>query len=154
MLKIKKFRHAAIVVNDLETMLEFYVETLGFVLKRKFEIESDDFRKGVGMPDAKAKVAHLSLPDSDIEIEIFEYKDKLQASEKINRPNYPGYRHIAFIVKDLDESYRELKEKGLRFYSEPITIKEPEMIAGFRFVYFNDPEGNIIELNQLPDGKG
>jgi hypothetical protein len=24
-------------------------------------------------------------------------------------------------------------------------------VAGFQFVYFRDPEGNIVELNQLPD---
>lgn len=153
MINIKSFRHVAIVVNNLETMLAFYTKTLGFILKRKFEVESEDFRKGIGMPNAKAKAAHLALPDLDIEIEMFEFAEKIEAVEKGTGSNCPGYRHIALIVENLEESYEELKTKGIRFYSEPILMKEPENVAGFRFVYFNDPEGNIIELNQLPRNK-
>lgn len=141
MLKIKSFRHMAIVVNNLETMLEFYAKTLGFVLKKKFEVESEDFRKGIGLPDAKAKAAHLTLPNSEIEIEMFEFAKKIEAVEKGQQSNCPGYRHIALVVENLEESYQELKTKGIKFYSESILMKEPENVAGFRFVYFNDPEG-------------
>lgn len=149
-MKIKKFRHVAIIVNNIEKMIEFYVGTLGFVLKRKFEIASDEFRKGVGIAESCAKVAHLTLPNSDIEIEIFEYEKKPEAIEGVKKANTLGYRHIALIVEDIEESYKLLKQKGLCFYSEPICIKEPKEVAGFKFAYFNDPEGNIIELNQLP----
>ena len=55
-------------------------------------------------------------------------------------------------MDDLKESWRELKEKGISFLSEPIAVKEPKEVAGFQFVYFLDPEGNIIELNELPSG--
>jgi catechol 2,3-dioxygenase-like lactoylglutathione lyase family enzyme len=71
--------------------------------------------------------------------------------EKASIANMIGYRHIAFIVDDLDKSFEILKGNGVEFFSEPITVSEPESVKGFRFVYFRDPEGNIIELNKLPE---
>jgi hypothetical protein len=54
-------------------------------------------------------------------------------------------------VSNLQDAYSELKTKGIAFISEPITVKEPKEVAGFQFVYFRDPEGNIVELNQIPE---
>lgn len=59
-------------------------------------------------------------------------------------------RHIALAIEDIDEAYRQLKELGIEFISEPICVTDPPSLAGFKFAYFKDPEGNIIELNQLP----
>jgi glyoxylase I family protein len=67
--------------------------------------------------------------------------------------NVSGYRHIAFVVSDLDAGYQKLHDAGnIEILSEPVTMTTPRSIAGFRFVYFRDPEGNIIELNELPVG--
>ena len=151
MINVTKFRHVAIVVEDLDRMINFYVDVLGFELKREIEIESDDFRRGVGLPDAKAKGAHLIVPNSDVEIEMFEFKEQIERNSELSLANHPGYRHIALIVDNLEETYECLEKEGIEFYSEPIHVKEPANVAGFRFVYFKDPEGNIIELNQLPN---
>lgn len=150
MIKVNKFRHIAIIVNDFDKMIDFYSKILGFEVLRIFEIETEDFRKGVGISDAKAKVAHLSIPGNGVEIEMFEYSQKRERMEDLSIANAPGFRHMAFFVDNLEEAYESLKENGIEFYSEPILVKEPESVAGFRFVYFKDPEGNIIELNQLP----
>ncbi len=153
MINIEKFRHIAIIVRDLQKMIEFYTHTLGFNIKRTFEIESDDFGKGVNIPDAKAKGTHLIHPNSNIEIELFEFINNSTPNNTPSIANAPGYRHIAFIVDDLEQSYKILEEKGMEFFSEPITVKEPKEVAGFKFVYFKDPEGNIIELNKLPENE-
>jgi len=41
-------------------MIDFYTGLLGFNVKRKFEIEADDFRKGIAIPNAKAMGARLT----------------------------------------------------------------------------------------------
>ena len=146
MIKIKKFRHIGLVVNDFEKMLDFYSIILGFKILKNFEISSSDFREGVGINNAKAKVAHLQISE-DVELEMFEYNETLRCSNK-NKANAEGFRHIALFVENLNESYTYLKSKNIEFISEPITINEPVTVAGFKFVYFRDPEGNIIELNQ------
>lgn len=146
MIKIKKFRHVGIVVNNFEKMLDFYSNTLGFKVLKKFEIESSDFRKGVGICNAKAKVAHLAITES-VDLEMFEYNENIICQNKDNA-NTEGFSHIALYVENLEETYKYLEDKNIEFISEPITITEPITVAGFKFVYFKDPEGNIIELNQ------
>jgi glyoxylase I family protein len=148
-MKIERFRHVSIIVRDLEKMIDFYKDILGFSLIRKFNIQSEDFQKGIGIADAEAQGAHLSVPDSQFEIEMFQFK-KAVYFDSMLQANTQGYRHLAFIVDNLQESYNELQGKGVIFQSEPITVKDPKEVAGFQFVYFRDPEGNIIELNQLP----
>ena len=59
---------------------------------------------------------------------------------------------MALVVENLQETWKELEGKGISFLSEPIRVKEPKEVAGFQFVYFLDPEGNLIELNELPGG--
>lgn len=132
-------------------MINFYTKILGFETKRKFEIESEEFRVGVNIPGAKAKGAHLQHSNLEMEIELFEFIEGASDDVILSQANIHGYRHIAFVVEDLNRSYKELKENGIEFFSEPITIKKPANVAGFQFVYFKDPEGNIIELNKLPE---
>ena len=151
MLKIKKFRHVAIVVRDLDRMVNFYTQTLGFLVKRRFKIGNEDFRKGIRVPDAEAIVAHLMVPNSDVEIELLQFSEA-KKSLSPSPADTQGYRHFALVVENLQESWTKLKEKGIHFVSEPIAVKEPKEVAGFRFVYFLDPEGNIVELNELPKG--
>ena len=151
MINIRRFRHVAIIVEDLDRMVEFYTGVLGLKLKRDFEIESEEFRKGIGIRDAKARGAHLMVPDSNVEIELFQFIEKQSVKGKTSIANMIGYRHIAFIVDDLEKAVEILKRNGVEFFSEPITVNEPESVRGFRFVYFRDPEGNIIELNKLPE---
>jgi len=151
MVQIKKFRHVALVVRDLDKMVDFYAQALGFEVKRRFQIKSSDFQKGIGVPGAEAKGVHIIVPNSTVEIELFQFTVPPAPGYDSPLPaNQPGYRHIALIVDKLEEAYSELKTRGVTFLSEPIRVKEPKEVAGFQFVYFRDPEGNIVELNQLP----
>ena len=145
MINIQNLRHVAMVVNDLEVMLDFYTSILGFKLERSVDIESREFREGIDIQDARAKIAHLEIPHSDVRLEMFEFAEKRHSPDTHSAADLPGYRHIAFIVDDIEKSCAHLKEQGLEFSSEPITLTEPG--EDLRFVYFKDPEGNIIELN-------
>ena len=151
MINIKRFRHIALVVCDLEKMIDFYCHILGFKLKRRFEVKNEDFQKGVGIANAEAKGAHLTCPNSDVEMELFQFDTPQPETRRIPpSANQSGYRHIAFVVDNLQDAYSKLESKGLNFLSEPITMREPVEVAGFQFVYFQDPEDNIVELNELP----
>jgi catechol 2,3-dioxygenase-like lactoylglutathione lyase family enzyme len=132
-------------------MVNFYTQTLGFLVKRRFAIGNEDFRKGIGLSGAEAIVTHLTIPNSDVEIELLQFKETKNLLSP-SAANTQGYRHFALVVDDLKETWRDLNEKGISFLSEPIAVKEPKAVAGFQFVYFLDPEGNLIELNELPSG--
>ena len=148
--KINRLRHIAIVVNDLEMMIEFYTQFLDFKIKRRYFINGEEFQKGIGIPNASANGAHLSIPNCDVDLELLEFSGQTSKNTDFLLPDVYGFRHIAFAVNDLSECYNQLKSKGAKFISEPVMIKIPKELAGIQFVYLKDPEGNIIELSQLP----
>jgi glyoxylase I family protein len=148
--KINKLRHYAIVANNLNHMIDFYIQVLDFKIKKRFSISSAEFQKGIGIPNAEANGAHLVIPNSEVELELIEFKGNTAKNIVALPANTPGIRHIAFLINDLNDCYNQLKLKGIEFLSEPVTVKEPKELAGIKFVYFRDPEGNIIELSELP----
>ena len=150
---IQRFRHVAVVANDLNKLVDFYTQILGFEVKRRYEARGADFQKGIGVPGAEATVVHLTIPNSPAELELFQFAASVGSDARSAlAANQPGYRHMALIVDNLQDAYVELKAKGITFLSEPIIWHEPKELAGFQFIYFRDPEGNIVELNQLPEG--
>jgi glyoxylase I family protein len=60
-------------------------------------------------------------------------------------PTYPGWRHIAFMVDDLDAKLAEMGDDA-RITLGPLDMSE--FIDGMRVAWISDPEGNIVELNQ------
>ncbi len=56
-----------------------------------------------------------------------------------------GYRHMAFMVGNLDASLAELGN-AVELRLGPLDMGE--FIPGMRVAWVADPEGNIIELNQ------
>jgi catechol 2,3-dioxygenase-like lactoylglutathione lyase family enzyme len=57
-----------------------------------------------------------------------------------------GYGHWALTVADVDQEFKFLVSKGATVVSAPAAAVQP----GSRFAYVKDPEGNLIELIQLP----
>lgn len=51
-----------------------------------------------------------------------------------------GIRHIAFSVDDFEGARTSLRDAGVQFEPEPITL------PGLRLHFFRDPEGNFLHL--------
>lgn len=109
MVGVERFRHVGIIVRDLDLMVAFYTRTMGLTLKRTFEVESEAFAKGVGIPGARAKGAHLMMGET--KLELLQFLNNLDGSPKA-ATNVPGYRHVAFVVSDHDADYRKLRDAG------------------------------------------
>ena len=60
-------------------------------------------------------------------------------------PDYSGFRHLAFLVADLDEKLAEMGDDA-RITLGPLDMSQ--FIEGMRVAWIADPEGNIVELNQ------
>ncbi|MCP4482741.1 MAG: VOC family protein [bacterium] len=152
MINCKRLRHMAIVVDDIENIIDFYTKILGFKLRDRYKVESEDIRKGMGLPEAKAKGAHLIIPNSDVELELFEFGNNISKKPEEYLASHLGYRHMSILVENLKEIYDELQRKGVSFISAPVLVRDPACFKGFKFIYMKDPEGNIIELTELPEG--
>jgi catechol 2,3-dioxygenase-like lactoylglutathione lyase family enzyme len=68
----------------------------------------------------------------------------------VDRPHAPGLRHLAFTVSDIEALVAKLRERGVRFFSEVQTVPSAQVTYANdvrkRLVYFQDPEGNLLEL--------
>ena len=62
------------------------------------------------------------------------------------RPNFPeacGLRHVAFYVDSVEETAKELQQKGIE--TEPIRI---DSYTNKKYTFFKDPDGLPLELHE------
>ncbi|BCJ87045.1 VOC family protein [Effusibacillus dendaii] len=143
--------HINLVAYDLDVMLDFYRNVLGFEVIVQSEIANEAYCRGAGLPDASVKMARLRLPGSDFGVEMVQYNDLTAGKIGSSRPNQAGYRHMAFQVQNLEQSYQELMSQGASFVSPPLTDGRSASEQATRFCFLRDPEGNYIELMQVKD---
>jgi glyoxylase I family protein len=60
-------------------------------------------------------------------------------------PDYPGWRHLAFQVENVDAALAALGDQA-RITLGPLDFGE--VIPGWRTAWIADPEGNIVEISQ------
>ncbi|MEK3893713.1 VOC family protein [Bacillus sp. FSL W7-1354] len=123
---LESIHHIAIICSDYEASKTFYVDKLGL------EILSETYRK-----DWVSYKLDLSLNGRYV-IELFSFPDP---PERLTRPEAAGLRHLAFTVADLDQTVKELKQKGI--IAEPVRT-DPG--TGKRYTFFSDPDGLPLEL--------
>ena len=67
-------------------------------------------------------------------------------------------QHYAFLVSEpeFDEIFSRLREQGLAFWADPAQTKVGEINHhdGGRGVYFEDPNGHLLEIITRPYGSG
>ncbi|MEJ2622053.1 MAG: VOC family protein, partial [Candidatus Thiodiazotropha sp.] len=59
--------------------------------------------------------------------------------------NHIGFTHIAFEVDDVDQTLKLAMKHGGEMLGR-VTEKQVDGVGQLKFVYFRDPEGNIIEI--------
>jgi extradiol dioxygenase family protein len=66
--------------------------------------------------------------------------------------------HYAFLVSEaeFDEIFRRIKERGLDYYADPARRMKGEVNRhdGGRGVYWEDPNGHVLEIITRPYGSG
>lgn len=124
---LKNIHHVAIIVSDYKKAKEFYVKKLGFkVLRENYREDRADYK--------------LDLQMGDCELEIFAVRN---APERLSYPEACGLRHLAFRVEDIEQTVKELNEKGIE--TEPIRT---DLFTGEKMTFFKDPDGLPLELHE------
>lgn len=122
-----KIHHVAVIGSDYERSRHFYVDLLGFrIIRETHRSEQQDIK--------------LDLQLCDMELELF-IKAGCPA-----RPSYPeayGLRHLAFAVESVEDTAKELNERGIP--TEPIRI---DAVTGKKLTFFSDPDGLPLELHE------
>lgn len=138
--------HTTISTADLDRALGFYCDLLGFELKVKDGWETGDAQLDaiVGFEDSAARFAMVWTGNTHLE--FFEYQNpKPLPIDDERRVCDQGYTHICLDVTDIDSEYERLKEAGMEFTTAP------QSAFGARSTYGLDPDGNVIELQEILD---
>ena len=142
-----KFVHTNIVAKNWRTLSEFYIKVFGCKIKPpERRLSGAWLDKGTGLQDAKLEGVHLTMPgygDNGPTLEIFTYREMKES--KLLMANSIGFTHLAFEVEDVDKTLNEAIKNGAQLLGE-VTEKIIDEIGKLKFVYFRDPEGNIIEI--------
>lgn len=148
---IRAIHHVAISTPDLDRLIAFYRDVIGMDLVKVtgWERGSDEVDTIVGLPGSSARVAKLKLGNAYLE--LFQYLTPEGESQDPDRPvNNHGYTHFCLDVVDIDAEYERLSTAGMRFHCPPppATKQGP---GAQRATYGRDPDGNVIELQELID---
>ena len=81
-------------------------------------------------------------------MELIEYGNRPESSTAPVPNNYLGAAHVCFKVDDVRATKAELESKGVEFYSD-VNVVDSGPLAGWRWVYFSDPDGLALELVEV-----
>jgi catechol 2,3-dioxygenase-like lactoylglutathione lyase family enzyme len=145
---VKGLHHVGITVRDFGGAIGFYhgVLGLGFVNEPSPVFDDPALGPAVGVPGAALR--QVSLAAGDLIVELLEY---VRPESPVDVPlpqNAVGAQHVAFLVDDINAKKAELEGKGVRFLSD-VNVVDEGVLAGWRWVYFSDPEGNALELVEI-----
>src|SRR5689334_5021336 len=141
--RVKRLGHVGIWATDVASQTRFYRQVLGFNL-RATEIKSKD--EDVEFEDANT---YLSLGDEYHCLGIF--NDTRPTTSNGRHPvQHSRLHHIAFEVDtdaELAALAARLNQSGIELALEP---RDGNLETGDT-LWFNDPEGNRIEISVSPD---
>ncbi len=125
------FAHVAIGCKDPITTERFYTKYFGFKRARVISFDTEQ------IVFIKSGTAYL---------ELFQAKEESPVPQpEKDGPQYPGLRHLAFRVDNVDAMLKEMGDDA-KITLGPLNFDD--FIQGWRTVWVADPEGNIIEISQ------
>jgi len=113
--------HIALRAVDFPAMKTFYTQTLGFPV--------------VGSIPG-SEICFINIGGTTIEL------IPAQGAQSV-KPE-AGFSHLALEVDDVDATYAELVDKGIKF------AVLPRNAGDIRLAFFADPDGNELEIFQSP----
>jgi len=146
---IKAIFHVNINCSNFERSLEFY-KMLGFKVAIEIpEGGSDAMSTGLGVEGAVAHAAIMTLGDDPrgTRLDLIEWKNPRDEAKPYGRLNHLGIARVALYTKELRKVYQELKDKGVKFVSEPVVLNSGAAKA--LFACFHDPDGTYLELIEI-----
>ena len=140
---IKRLRHAALVVSDMEEALPFYRDKMGFKVTMDFTISGEHWDKMFLCPDVKIRIVYF-----DVDIELAQFIHPTDGRPYDMRPWDIGSTLFIFEVDDLEKTYGELVSRGVEFYAPPIIDEVPGKGTA-PVAHIKGPDGVRLSILQL-----
>ena len=110
--------------------------------------KSAAFLTGIlGLPDATTFGPFLVVPlSNDVSLDFGQREDEISST------------HYAFLLSEaeFDAVFARICERGLRYWADPYKehVGEINHRDGGRGIYFDDPDGHVLEILTRPYGSG
>lgn len=134
-------------VSDLDRSLDFYQRATGFRIQSEDTVSGDQAMDRLYCADAISfRRAILQAPNMLLELYEFEENSGKPTS---NMPvEGPGMTHTCYQTPSSQSGYDRFKQAGARILS---TGAEPIDLGGYgvTYAYAHDPDGNMLEMEQL-----
>ncbi len=142
--------HTGITVSDLERSVQFYRDTLGLQLVVEPTLPSggDELSRALDVPEANLRLAVFRIGQASLE--LLQYLNPVSPLDAPAPLHALGAMHVAFRVSDIEAEVTRLASQGVRF-NGPIQENTEGPLAGWRWVYFRDPDGISLELIEVAD---
>ncbi|WP_062072508.1 VOC family protein [Demequina sediminicola] len=141
--------NVGIAVRDIDAAIEFFTD-LGLSVVGRDTISGTWADTAVGLDGNHAKIAMLSTPDGNGQIELFEYLNPAAIETEPTVPHQIGMHRVAFSVDDIDEALAICARhdchplRGVANYEDV-----------YKLTYVRGPSGIIVMLAQdlRPSGR-
>jgi methylmalonyl-CoA/ethylmalonyl-CoA epimerase len=135
-LRIGKIHHVAIIVRDLEAVLDLYRDRLGLTVETVMPIPYD--RVTIGF-----------LPVGEVKIELVQPDDDTTGAAKFLEARGEGFHHVCFEVPDIQAALDKLAADGLQLIDKTARKGAEGPVA---FVHPKSCHGVLVELIEAPGG--
>lgn len=150
---ISPVHHASLTVADLDRAVAFYESVLGMRTAMTSTLDEETCIGYLRLPPGTTgRMAMLQSGRSIVGgLELLEFMPAPANPTPPKRPGDPGLWMVAFEVigESLADAHDRLAACGVRFWGE-ITIARLAAHPPFPMLLFEDPDGNLLELIQLP----
>lgn len=142
--------HVGLCVPDLDAAAAWYCDVFGFeLLEAPRALAGTDERSARVLRDVfgasfrSARIAQLGIA-GDVGLELFEFVDP--PTSRPVEPSYfhAGVSHVCFQTAELEATIERVRAKGGKVRTE-VWRERPGL--PHRFVHFEDPFGNLLELH-------
>jgi len=145
---IRGIHHPSITTGNLDRLMPFYQNLLGFQQVSDFGWEAGSEMSAfagqiTGIVDSTARA--ILLRAGNAFLEIFEYQTPVSARSDDRALSQQGFAHLCLDSDDVIADHARLCAAGVMFNAPPLDV------GPMRTCFCRDPDGNFVELQQIID---